>query len=61
LGEVLTATDPLGHVTTNTYDSRGTCSPPSTPSPGGKTTGSKTSFAYNSKGELTQVTDPLAG
>jgi RHS repeat-associated protein len=57
--EVLTATDPLGHVTTNSYDTNGNLLTTTTPSPGGKTAGSKTSFSYNTKGELTQITDPL--
>ena len=57
--EVLTATDPLGHVTTNTYDTNGNLLTTTTPSPGGKTAGSKTSFSYDAKGELTQTTDPL--
>jgi RHS repeat-associated protein len=46
-------------VTINTYDATGNLLTTTTPSPGGKTAGSKTSFAYDSKGELTQVTDPL--
>src|SRR6185437_2683321 len=58
-GEVLTATDPLGHVTTNTYDANGNLLTTTTPSPGGKVAGSKTSFIYDAKGQLTQVTDPL--
>lgn len=57
--EVLTATDPLGNVSTNTYDANGNLLSTTTPSPGGKTAGSKTSFAYDAKGELTQITDPL--
>jgi RHS repeat-associated protein len=57
--EILTATDPLGHVTTNTYDANGNLLTTTTPSPGGKTAGSKTSFSYDTKGELTQITDPL--
>lgn len=57
--EVLTATDPLGHVTTNTYDTNGNLLTTTTPSPGGKTAGSKTSFSYDTKGELTQITDAL--
>ena len=58
--EVLTAKDPLGNITTNVYDANGNPTSTTTPSPdGGTTPGSKTQFAYDSKGELTQVTDPL--
>jgi RHS repeat-associated protein len=59
LGEVLTAIDPLGNTTTNTYDTHGNLLTTTTPSPGGKTKGSLTSFAYDAKGELTKITDPL--
>jgi RHS repeat-associated protein len=57
-GEVLNATDPLSHQTVNTYDSKGNLLTTTTPSPGGNTSGSKTSFNYDTKGELTSVTDP---
>lgn len=58
-GEVLTATDPLQHTTTSTYDTKGNLLTRTTPSPGGKTAGSKTSYLYDSKGQPTQITDPL--
>jgi RHS repeat-associated protein len=57
--QLLTSTDPLGHVTTNTYDSKENLLTTTTPSPGGKTLGSKTIFTYDSKGELLTITDPL--
>jgi RHS repeat-associated protein len=59
--EVLTATDPLGNVTTNTYDAKGNLLTTTTPSPDGVHPGSKTTFTYDTggKGLLTQIVDPL--
>jgi RHS repeat-associated protein len=60
-GEVLTATDPLGFVTTYQYDTHGNLISITTPSPdGGTTAGSVTHFTYDTAGTglLTQVTDP---
>jgi RHS repeat-associated protein len=56
--EVLTATDPLGNVTTNVYDANGNLLSTSTPPPSGSGSGLTTTFQYNALGELTQVTDP---
>jgi RHS repeat-associated protein len=56
--EILTAADPLGNVTTNTYDSAGNLLTTTTPPPSGTGSGLTTSFAYDVKGQLTQVTDP---
>jgi len=58
-GEVLTATDPLGNVTTNAYDAKGNLLSVTTPAPGNGASASVTQFAYNSLGELTTITDPL--
>ena len=58
-GEVLSDTDQLGYVTTNTYDSKGNLLSVTTPAPGNRPSGSITQFAYNSLGELTMITDPL--
>ena len=44
-GQVLTATDPLGHVTTNTYDSHGNLLSVTTPAPNSNTAASVTQFA----------------
>ncbi|HVP44040.1 MAG TPA: DUF6531 domain-containing protein, partial [Terriglobales bacterium] len=57
--EVLTATDPLGYTTTNTYDANGNLLTTTTPSPDGVQAGSTTSFTYDSHGLLLTVTDPL--
>jgi len=47
-GEVLTSTDPLGHTSSNTYDSHGNLLSTTTPSPdGGTTAASTTSFIYD--------------
>jgi RHS repeat-associated protein len=56
--EMLTATDPAGNVTTNTYDANGNLLSTTTPSLDGSNPGSTTTFAYDSKGELITVTDP---
>jgi YD repeat-containing protein len=56
--EVLTAMDPAGNVTTNIYDANGNLLSTTTPPPGGSASGSATSFAYDPKGELVQITDP---
>ena len=57
--ELLTVTDPLGNVTTNTYDGHGNLLTVTTPKPNSSTAASVTQFAYNSLGELTSITDPL--
>jgi len=58
--EVLTATDPLGNVTTNVYDPRGNLLTTTTPSPdGGTTPASVTTFTYNTNGTLKTIKDPL--
>jgi RHS repeat-associated protein len=59
LSEVLTSQDPLGSVTTNTYDGNGNLLTVTTPSPDGTTAASVTKLGYDSKGELTSITDPL--
>jgi len=51
-GEVLTATDPLGKVTTNTYDTKGNLLTTKTP------LGNTTTFTYDTKGELLTIKDP---
>jgi len=56
--EVLTASDPLGNVTTNAYDANGNLLTTTTPSPDGSAPGSTTTFTYDSKGQLLTVTDP---
>ena len=55
--EVSSVTDPLGNKTTNTFDANLLTT--TTPSPGGRTAGSTTSFTYDTKGQLLTVTDPL--
>lgn len=52
-------TDPLGHVTTNSYDAKGNLTSVATPAPGGSTPASVTQFTYDALGQLTQITDPL--
>lgn len=59
LGEVLTSTDSLNHATTNTYDPKGNLLTTATPSPDGTTAGSKTTYGYDAKGQLTTIRDPL--
>jgi RHS repeat-associated protein len=59
-GEMLTATDPLGKVTTNTYDTNGNLLTVTSPAPNGSTPASVTHFGYDTKGELTSITDPLS-
>ena len=56
---MLTYTDPLGNTTTNAYDNNGNLLSVTSPAPNGTTAASVTQFAYNSLGELTQITDPL--
>jgi RHS repeat-associated protein len=56
---VLTATDPLGNTTTNTYDSNGNLLTVTSPVPSAGIPVSVTQFAYNSLGERTKITDPL--
>jgi RHS repeat-associated protein len=58
-GEVLTATDALGHITTKAYDAHGNLTSVSTPAPDSNTTASVTQFAYDTLGELKTITDPL--
>ena len=57
--EVLTVTDPMGFVITNTYDANGNLLTVTTPKPNSSTNASVTQFAYNSLGQMTQITDPL--
>jgi YD repeat-containing protein len=57
-GKVLTMTDAFGHVTTNTYDTHGNLLTVTTPAPNANTAASMTQFAYDSAGQLTQITDP---
>jgi RHS repeat-associated protein len=57
--EVLTATDPLGNTTTNTYDTKGNLLTNTAPSLGGHSGPSTTSFTYDTKGQILTVTDPL--
>jgi RHS repeat-associated protein len=57
LGNVLSTTDALGNVTTNTYDSSNNLLSQSTPLNG--TTVATTSYTYNGFGEVLTVTDPL--
>jgi YD repeat-containing protein len=59
-GEVLTAQDPLGVVTKNEYDSKGnlTCTSPDSAATTCSNAAIKTKFAYNTLGQLTQITDP---
>jgi RHS repeat-associated protein len=57
LGNVLISRDPLGFTMTNVYDGRGNLLSTTTPAPDGAHSGSTTSFTYDSKGELVQVTD----
>lgn len=52
-------TDPLSNRTTNTYDTQGNLLSVTTPVPNGNTAASVTQFQYDTKGELTQITDPL--
>ena len=59
-GEPLTVTDPLGNTTTNTYDTKGNLLTVTTPAPNSTTPASVTQFAYDLKGQLTQITDPLS-
>jgi RHS repeat-associated protein len=58
-GEPLTVTDPLGNVATNTYDTNGNLLTVTTPAPAAGVAASVTQFAYDSKGQITQITDPL--
>ena len=55
----LTSTDPIGNVTNNSYDGHGNLLSVTSPPPSSSTSGSTTQFAYDAKGELTQITDPL--
>jgi len=59
-GEPLTVTDPLGNVTTNTYDANGNLLTVTSPVPASGTPASVTQFAYDTKGQLTLITDPLS-
>jgi YD repeat-containing protein len=52
-------TDLLGNTTTNTYDANGNLLTVTTPAPNSSTAASMTGFTYDSKGQLTQITDPL--
>jgi RHS repeat-associated protein len=58
-GEPLTVIDPLGNLTTNTYDANGNLLTVTSPKPDANTAGSVTTFAYDTKGQLTLITDPL--
>jgi RHS repeat-associated protein len=56
-GNIITATDPLGNVTTYSYDSNGNLLSIVQPAVGG--TNPTTTFTYNSLGEMLTMTDPL--
>ncbi len=56
-GNILTATDALGYVTTNTYDTSNNLLSVSKPIGGG--VNALTSYTYNSFGEILTTTDPL--
>jgi len=56
--EVLTMTDPLDNTTTNTYEPKGNLLSVTSPAPNGSTAASVTQFGYDTKGELTTITDP---
>jgi RHS repeat-associated protein len=58
-GEPLTATDPLGNITTNTYDAKGNLLTVTSAAPSAGVAASVAQFAYDAKGQLTQITDPL--
>jgi YD repeat-containing protein len=49
----------MGFVTTNTYDANGNLLSVTASAPGNGGATSVTRFGYDSKGELTQITDPL--
>lgn len=52
-------TDPLGNVTTNTYDANGNLLSVTSPAPAAGVAASVTRFSYDVKGQLTTITDPL--
>ncbi len=57
---MLTATDPLGNTTTNTYDANGNLLSTTTPPPATGQQPSTRSFQYDAKGQLTKTIDPLS-
>ena len=57
LGNVLSTTDPLGNVTSNTYDSNDNVTSTTQPAVTGGTP--TTTYTYNSFGEVLTMTDPL--
>ena len=57
-GNLTSATDPLGRVTTNGYDALHRLVTVTQPSPGGSQPAPVTGYAYNGQDQLTQVTDP---
>jgi YD repeat-containing protein len=57
--EVLTATDPLGNVTTNNYDTKENLLYTAAPPLAAGETSSITAYTYNTNGTLKTVSDPL--
>ncbi len=60
LGEPTSVSDPLGHITSYTYDGRGNVTSVTLP-PIGNAAGYRTDYTYNDADQLTQVTYPATG